>query len=38
MATRISEEVAGLWKVYKADQSNQNLRNKLIKQYYPLVC
>ena len=37
MATRVSEEVAGFWKVYKQDQSNQALRNKLIEQYLPLV-
>jgi RNA polymerase sigma factor FliA len=37
MATRVAEEVAELWKLYKADQSNQQLRNALIEQYLPLV-
>jgi len=37
MATRVTENVAELWKVYKQDQSNQELRNALIERYFPLV-
>jgi RNA polymerase sigma factor for flagellar operon FliA len=37
MATRVTDNVAELWKVYKQDQSNQELRNALIERYFPLV-
>ncbi len=38
MATKVSnEEIAQLWKEYKKDQSNKELRNKLIEHYLPLV-
>jgi len=37
MATRVSQDVTELWKVYKQDQSNQGLRNRLIERYFPLV-
>lgn len=37
MAIKASEEIAEIWKVFKQDQSNQSLRNKLIEQYVPLV-
>src|SRR5690606_20240536 len=37
MATRVSEDVVEVWKTYKQDQSNQELRNILIERYLPLV-
>jgi RNA polymerase sigma factor for flagellar operon FliA len=37
MATRVTEDVAEIWKSYKQDQSNQELRNILIERYLPLV-
>ncbi len=37
MATKASEEIAEVWKVFKQDQSNQALRNRLIEQYVALV-
>ena len=37
MATRVTEDVTETWKVYKQDQTNQDLRNTLIERYLPLV-
>jgi RNA polymerase sigma factor for flagellar operon FliA len=37
MATRVGEETTDIWKTYKQDQTNQELRNKLIEQFLPLV-
>ena len=37
MATRVTEDVTETWKVYKQDQTNQELRNALIERYLPLV-
>lgn len=37
MATRVTEDVTETWKVYKQDQTNQELRNILIERYLPLV-
>ncbi len=37
MATRVTEDIAELWKTYKKDQSDQELRNILIERYLPLV-
>jgi RNA polymerase sigma factor FliA len=37
MATRVTEDVTATWKVYKQDQTNQELRNALIERYLPLV-
>jgi RNA polymerase sigma factor for flagellar operon FliA len=37
MSTRVTEDVAEIWKSYKQDQSNQELRNILIERYLPLV-
>ncbi len=38
MATTLApEDVQALWQAYKADPTNQELRNKLIEQYLPLV-
>ncbi len=37
MATRVTEDVTETWKVYKQDQTNQDLRNALIERYLPLV-
>ena len=31
------EEIAEIWKAYKADQQDKQLRNRLIEQYLPLV-
>jgi RNA polymerase sigma factor for flagellar operon FliA len=35
--TASPEEIANIWLEFKADQSNQRLRNRLIEQYLPLV-
>ena len=32
-----AEDIQELWKLFKADQSNEQLRNKLIEIYLPLV-
>ena len=32
MATRVTEDIAELWKTYKKDQTNQELRNILIER------
>ena len=38
MATTVaSEEIAQVWREFKADMSNQMLRNRLIERYFPLV-
>lgn len=37
MATKVSPEIQQLWNDYKSDQSNQELRNRLIENYFPLV-
>src|SRR5580658_2706245 len=37
MATRVTEDIAEVWKSYKQDQSNQELRNVLIERFLPLV-
>ena len=37
MATRVSEDVGEIWKEYKKDQTNQELRNRLIERFLPLV-
>src|SRR5271154_5554841 len=37
MATRVTEDIAEIWKSYKEDQSNQELRNILIERFLPLV-
>ncbi|MGE3314992.1 MAG: FliA/WhiG family RNA polymerase sigma factor [Planctomycetaceae bacterium] len=37
MATRVTEDIAEVWKIYKKDQTNQDLRNLLIENYLPLV-
>src|SRR4030081_338396 len=37
MATRVTEDIAEIWKSYKKDQSDQELRNVLIERYLPLV-
>lgn len=37
MVTKLTEDVAEVWKAYKADQTDQNLRNTLIERYLPLV-
>jgi RNA polymerase sigma factor for flagellar operon FliA len=35
--TASPEEIAEIWKAYKADPQNKELRNRLIEQYLPLV-
>jgi RNA polymerase sigma factor for flagellar operon FliA len=36
-ATVAAEDVAQLWEAFKADPSNQDLRNRLVETYLPLV-
>ena len=36
MATKVVD-IQQLWLDFKADQSNEELRNRLIEQFYPLV-
>ncbi len=35
--TAAPEDVAQLWEAFKADQNNQDLRNRLVEMYLPLV-
>lgn len=37
MATKVHEDVSDVWVEYKKDQSNQELRNRLIERYLSLV-
>ncbi len=37
MATKVTDDVAELWKQYKQDQSDLLLRNKLMERYLSLV-
>jgi RNA polymerase sigma factor for flagellar operon FliA len=37
MATKVTEDIGQLWLDFKADQSNEELRNRLIETYYTLV-
>lgn len=37
MATKMTEDLAALWQGYKADQTCQSNRNRLIETYLPLV-
>ena len=37
MPTKLTEDVTEVWKKYKEDQSDQQLRNKLIERYLSLV-
>ena len=37
MATRVKEDIAEIWKVFKQDQSDKLLRNKLMENFLPLV-
>ncbi len=37
MATKVSPEIQQLWSEFKLDQSNQEIRNRLIENYFPLV-
>jgi len=37
MATRVTEDVSDVWVAYKKDQSNQELRNRLMERYLSLV-
>ncbi len=35
--TATAEEIQDVWKQYKADPGNVDLRNRLIEEYMPLV-
>lgn len=37
MTTRVSEDVSEVWIAYKKDQTNQELRNRLMERFLPLV-
>ena len=37
MATKVSEDVSEVWVSYKRDQTDQELRNRLMERYLPLV-
>jgi len=37
MVTRVETDITEVWKAFKQDQSNQDLRNALIERYLPLV-
>lgn len=37
MATKVTADVTEVWKIYKQDQSNRQLRNRLMERYLPLV-
>ena len=37
MATKVTEDVSDVWVAYKKDQSNQELRNRLMERYLSLV-
>lgn len=37
MATVATDDIAQVWEAFKADTQNQDLRNRLVEQYLPLV-
>ena len=37
MVTKTEIDIAEVWKAFKEDQSSQELRNRLIERYLPLV-
>ncbi len=37
MATKVTDDIAAIWKEFKQDQANKTLRNRLIERYLPLV-
>ena len=37
MATKVAPDIQQVWHSFKQDQSSQELRNRLIEQYFPLV-
>lgn len=37
MTTRVAIDIQQVWQDFKQDQTNQELRNRLIEQYFPLV-
>lgn len=37
MATQVAPDIHEVWRSFKQDQSSQELRNRLIEQYFPLV-
>ena len=37
MTTRVNVDINEIWTAFKQDQSNQELRNRLIERYFPLV-
>ncbi len=36
-AVAVQDEILEVWKIYKRDQSNKELRNRLVERYLPLV-
>jgi RNA polymerase sigma factor FliA len=36
-STASQDDIAELWRAYKADQTNEQLRNALVEKYFPLV-
>ena len=37
MTTRVKPDIQSIWIEFKKDQMNQELRNRLIENYFPLV-
>ncbi|MCA9046423.1 MAG: sigma-70 family RNA polymerase sigma factor, partial [Planctomycetaceae bacterium] len=37
MTTKVNGDIQATWTAFKQDQSNQELRNRLIERYFPLV-
>ena len=37
MATKVDDATLQLWTIFKQDQTDQGLRNRLIEKYLPLV-
>ncbi len=37
MTTKVIQDIQEVWEAFKLDQGNQELRNRLIEQYFPLV-
>src|SRR5919109_1227292 len=37
MTTKVAIDIQQVWQDFKQDQTNQELRNRLIEQYFPLV-
>ena len=37
MTTKVAIDIQQIWQQFKLDQTNQELRNRLIEHYFPLV-